>query len=609
MPQAWSTTVDYSDRAAMETKGWHCPDKLPGSLDLVDARRGGGKDKPILHLSYSDGLASVSLFEQRGRLDAEKLDGYRLEEGDGRAVYVRDGMPQRVVWSAHGTVFTLVADAPALYGGRGGGGPAARPRRGSRDVAPARARLRACRIMVQPVRLAATGSDGRMSDDTRPEAPPPASEPQADVPWWSQPSGGSWDTPSYVTRADDPAAALAPGAACAVLLRLREHASGTSPARRSTPSAASHGSAAHLPRVCSSRSPSVIALLAGGAGGAAGYLLAEREDDSVTVEGTNLGTAPARSVERPANSIAGVAAKVLPSVVQIKVETANGGGTGSGFVLDDDGYIVTNNHVVADAGSSGVTVSFADGTTAEARVVGTSGSYDLAVLKVNAKGLKALPLGNSDSVVVGDPVIAIGSPLGLSGTVTSGIVSAKDRPVTAGETGGSDSAYINAIQTDAAINPGNSGGPLVNLDGEVVGVNSAIATLGGSLTGQSGSIGVGFAIPINQARRTVEQIIDTGEAQFPIIGASLDGAYDGEGARIASSANNGTAPIVPGGPAERAGLEPGDVIVAIDGKPVADSSELIVAIRSRSPGDTITLTVRRDGDEQSVKVTLGSSKG
>jgi putative serine protease PepD len=297
--------------------------------------------------------------------------------------------------------------------------------------------------------------------------------------------------------------------------------------------------------------------------------------------------------------------------VQIKVETANGGGTGSGFVLDDDGFIVTNNHVVADAGSSGVTVSFADGTTAEADVVGTSGSYDLAVLKVNAKGLEALPLGNSDSVVVGDPVIAIGSPLGLSGTVTSGIVSAKDRPVTAGETGGgSDSAYINAIQTDAAINPGNSGGPLVNLDGEVVGVNSAIATLGGNLTGQSGSIGVGFAIPINQARRTVEQILDTGEAQFPIIGASLDGTYDGEGARIASSAaTNGTPPIVPGGPAERAGLEPGDVIVAIDGRPVADSSELIVAIRSRSPGDTITLSVRRDGDERAVKVTLGSSKG
>jgi putative serine protease PepD len=212
---------------------------------------------------------------------------------------------------------------------------------------------------------------------------------------------------------------------------------------------------------------------------------------------------------------------------------------------------------------------------------------------------------------VGDPVIAIGSPLGLSGTVTSGIVSAKDRPVTAGDRSGDDSAYINAIQTDAAINPGNSGGPLVNLAGEVVGVNSAIATVGGGLLGgQSGNIGVGFAIPINQARRTVEQLINTGEAQFPIIGASLDSSFEGDGARIASQTSpDGTAPLVPGGPADRAGIEPGDVIVAIDDKVVADSSELIVAIRSRSPGDTVTLTIRRGGDEQEVEVTLGASQG
>jgi putative serine protease PepD len=233
------------------------------------------------------------------------------------------------------------------------------------------------------------------------------------------------------------------------------------------------------------------------------------------------------------------------------------------------------------------------------------------VLQVKAKNLPALPLGNSDSVVVGDTVIAIGSPLGLSGTVTSGIVSAKDRPVTAGSRDSNDeSAYINAIQTDAAINPGNSGGPLVNLDGEVIGVNSAIATVGGALGGESGNIGVGFAIPINQVSRTVNQIIETGEAQFPIIGASLDGRYDGEGARIASTtSSNGTPPIVPGGPAEEAGLEPGDVILALDGKPVEGSSELIVAIRSRSPGDSITLRVRRGGSERDVEVTLGATEG
>jgi len=353
----------------------------------------------------------------------------------------------------------------------------------------------------------------------------------------------------------------------------------------------------------------VVALVAGVAGGSVGYLLADRDNGSLTVDGASLGSAPARSVERPDGSIPGVAAAVLPSVVQIKVQTADGGATGSGFVVDDEGLVVTNNHVVEGAQGS-VSLSFSDGTTAEAEVVGTSASYDLAVLRMDGENLPALPLGNSDSVVVGDPVIAIGSPLGLSGTVTSGIVSAKDRPVTAGAQGGDDSAYINAIQTDAAINPGNSGGPLVNLDGEVIGVNSAIATVGGSLGGDRGNIGVGFAIPINQVRRTVEQIIDTGEAQFPIIGASLDGTYDGEGARIASSdSSNGTPPIVAGGPAEAAGLEPGDVILELDGEPVDGSAELIVAIRSRSPGDTIDLTVRRDGSQRSYQVTLGATEG
>jgi putative serine protease PepD len=300
---------------------------------------------------------------------------------------------------------------------------------------------------------------------------------------------------------------------------------------------------------------------------------------------------------------------VLPSVVQIKVDTSQGQATGSGFVIDEDGILVTNNHVVADA-EGAPELTFSDGTSATAKVLGTSPSYDIAVLEVDAKNLPALPLGNSDSVVVGDPVLAIGSPLGLSGTVTSGIVSAKNRPVTAGgEQGGSDSAYINAIQTDAAINPGNSGGPLVDIDGEVIGVNSAIATVGGSLGGESGNIGVGFAIPINPVRRTVEQLIDKGKAEFPIIGASLDGTYDGEGARIASGGADGGPAIVPDGPAADAGLEAGDVILALDGKTVQSSSELIVAIRSKQPGDTVTLTVRRDGSEHQVEVTLGAHEG
>jgi putative serine protease PepD len=351
-----------------------------------------------------------------------------------------------------------------------------------------------------------------------------------------------------------------------------------------------------------------IALVAGGAGGAVGYLLADQQGGTVTVDGSQLGSAPARDVDRPAGSIPGIAAKVLPSVVQIKVETSQGQATGSGFVVDRSGIVVTNNHVVADADGD-VELSFSDGTTTTAEVVGTSASYDLAALRISAKNLPALPLGNSDSVVVGDQVLAIGSPLGLSGTVTSGIVSAKNRAVTAGGQNGSDSAYINAIQTDAAINPGNSGGPLVNLDGEVIGVNSAIATVGGGTFGQeAGNIGVGFAIPINQVRRTVDQLLKTGKAEFPIIGASLDGRYDGEGARVATGDLGGSPPLVPGGPAERAGVQPGDVIVAIDGKPVADSSELIVAIRSRRPGDTVTLTIRRGGDERKIDVTLTASE-
>jgi putative serine protease PepD len=352
-----------------------------------------------------------------------------------------------------------------------------------------------------------------------------------------------------------------------------------------------------------------IALVAGVVGGSAGFLLAERDSGSGTVDGASLGAAPAREVDRPEGSIPGVAARVLPSVVQIKVETSDGQATGSGFVVDENGVVVTNNHVVANA-EGDVELTFSDGRSMVGKVLGKSASYDLAVLRVNAQNLPALPLGNSDSVAVGDQVLAIGSPLGLSGTVTLGIVSAKDRPVTAGgEQGSSDSAYINAIQTDAAINPGNSGGPLVNLDGEVIGVNSAIATVGGALGGESGNIGVGFAIPINQVRRTVEQLLESGSAEFPVIGASLDGGYDGEGARIAEGELGGQPPLVPGGPAEQAGLEPGDVIVELDGKPVEGSSQLIVAIRSKRPGDTVTLTVRRDGSEQDIRVTLGANEG
>ena len=359
----------------------------------------------------------------------------------------------------------------------------------------------------------------------------------------------------------------------------------------------------------------LLALLAGALGGGIGYTVARNADDSASSAGRDssfsLGAPVKGDVDRAPDSVAGIAARVLPSVVSIQVQGGGGQGTGSGFVIDADGYILTNNHVVEAAADGGaIQVQFNDGKTAAATIVGRTPTYDLAVIKVaGVSGLRAVTLGDSDAVVVGDPVVAIGSPLGLSGTVTSGIVSAKNRPVTAGEGGSSDRSYINAIQTDAAINPGNSGGPLVNASGEVIGVNSAIATLGSGFGGQGGNIGVGFAIPINQARRTAEQIVKTGRADYPVIGAVLDVQYTGEGARITEVPIDDTPPVAPGGPADQAGLEPGDVIVAVDGKPVADSDELIVAIRTKAPGDTVEITYRRGGagPERTTTVTLGSA--
>ena len=329
-----------------------------------------------------------------------------------------------------------------------------------------------------------------------------------------------------------------------------------------------------------------IALIAGALGGALGLLAADRPEtttSSGTFDGSNLGAAPQGAEDRAPDSVAGVAAKVLPSVVSIAVSGGGRQGTGSGFVLSADGLLITNNYVVEAASDGGdINVTFVDGKRLPATIVGRDASYDLALLRVDAQNLPPLPLGSSENVQVGDPVIAVGSPLGLAGTVTQGIISAKDRPVTAGQ-GGDDASYISAIQTDAAINPGNSGGPLVNLAGKVVGVNSAIATLSaGPMSGQSGSIGLGFAIPIDVTRRTADQLIQGGVAVRPVIGALLDSNYTGEGAKVADGPGpDGTPPLSPGGPAEQAGVRPGDVILALDDKPLQGNEELIVAIRSK----------------------------
>ena len=312
------------------------------------------------------------------------------------------------------------------------------------------------------------------------------------------------------------------------------------------------------------------------------------------------------SIERPPGSVADIAQRVLPSVVSISARSSNGGGTGTGFVIDSNGYILTNNHVISDAAVDGgeIEVQLNDGTTLQASIVGRDSSYDLAVLKVSRTGLTALTFGNSDQVAVGDSVIAIGSPLGLSGTVTLGIVSAKDRAVTAGESQG-DSSFINAIQTDAAINPGNSGGPLVNSAGAVIGVNSAIATLGSSvLSSQAGSIGLGFAIPINQARKTAEQLIKNGKATYPVIGVSVDMQYAGDGAKVADTSNA----ILPGGPASKAGLRAGDLITSFDGRTITTPEELIVAIRSKNVGDRVEIEYIRSGKTFTTSLTLTAGK-
>lgn len=307
------------------------------------------------------------------------------------------------------------------------------------------------------------------------------------------------------------------------------------------------------------------------------------------------------SIERPPGSVADIARRVIPSVVSIEAGSSKGGSTGTGFVIASNGFILTNNHVIAEAVTSNgnIEVTLNNGKKYAAKVIGRDSSYDLAVLKIATTGLTALQLGDSDKVAVGDSVLAIGSPLGLSGTVTLGIISAKDRAVTAGESG-SSSSFINALQTDAAINPGNSGGPLVDSTGAVIGINSAIATLGTGFSSQSGSIGLGFAIPINQARKTADQLIKNGKATYPVLGVSIDMSYQGDGAKIA---DNATA-VLSGGPADSAGLKAGDIITRFDGRTINSSEELIVAIRAKNVGDKVDLTYLRNSVSANATVTL-----
>ena len=342
-------------------------------------------------------------------------------------------------------------------------------------------------------------------------------------------------------------------------------------------------------------------LLVGAIGGGVGWWLTRATPESPLLSpGTTL-TQVDPGITREPGSVSAIAAEVMPAVVSIEVRVGEAGATGSGVVIDgDDGYIVTNNHVVSGAdGVEGAEIRavFSDGSGSDARIVGRDPASDLAVIKVEKPGLVTATLGESDSVAVGDPVVAIGSPLGLAGTVTSGIVSALERPVRLAGEGSDTNAVISAVQTDAPINPGNSGGALVDSAGAVIGINTAIASLGGG--GQGGSIGLGFAIPIDTVRDIAEQLISTGEAVHATLGVNARTVTDGNrnGALVLN--------VEPGSGAEQAGLQERDTIIAVEGEPVASSEELVVAVDARAPGDEVTLEVIRGGRSIEVRATLG----
>lgn len=356
----------------------------------------------------------------------------------------------------------------------------------------------------------------------------------------------------------------------------------------------------------------VIALVVGALGGALGYNLAQNKSTSLGyVPSDNVLEEPidkdVKAPPAPEGSVQAVAEKVLPSVVSIQVAfTSNEGGSGSGVVLSKDGLILTNAHVVNNAREMAVVTN--NNRMYAAKLVGIDVLSDIAVIK--AKGvtdMQPIEMGNSQNLAVGQEVVAVGAPLGLTGTVTSGIISALNRPVHTsmrGRTPGGQDTVMNAIQTDAAINPGNSGGALVDMAGRLIGVNSAIASLGGEnpYTGEvsGGNIGLGFAIPANQARRIASELVKNGKASHSVIGVQVSPSNNPLGSLIAE--------VTPGSPADRAGLRVGEVITKVDGRPLDPVDGLVAYVRSKAPGDVIKVTVEKQGggDTRTVEVTVGS---
>ncbi|MGH3759863.1 S1C family serine protease [Actinophytocola sp.] len=340
-------------------------------------------------------------------------------------------------------------------------------------------------------------------------------------------------------------------------------------------------------------------LVGGGAGAAGGYIVAENQAAGSVTNALDQAPSARETSRAPEGSVEAVAEKVLPSVVQLQVRGQGSAGEGSGFIVGSDGLIVTNNHVVEAAADSGqIEVVFHDGSSAGAEIVGRDPTSDVAVVRAEGKsGLPTVELGRSDDLRVGQGVVAIGSPFELSGTVTSGIVSSLHRPTRAGGEDGSQATVMDAIQTDAAINPGNSGGPLVNMSGQVIGINSAIYSPTSGVQGQGGSVGIGFAIPIDQARRIADEIAETGQATQTILGVTVRNGNDG-GAFIVG--------VTPNGPGAKAGLREGDVITKLDDRIIDTSDALVAAVRSHKPGDKVRLEL--GNGSRTVEATLAGQQ-
>jgi putative serine protease PepD len=381
-----------------------------------------------------------------------------------------------------------------------------------------------------------------------------------------------------------------------------------------------------------------IAVVSAGIGGATASVIEHHAQLAATADGAlGGGATPGMPAGAAVGSVEQIAAKVVPSVVMLETNLGRASEEGSGIVLSSDGLIMTNNHVVATAANPGkapaphqkpdddgggggsvgpepdappppagkpkTTVTFSDGRTAEFTVVGADPTTDIAVVRVQGvSGLTPINIGSSANLRVGQPVMAVGSPLGLEGTVTTGIVSALNRPVSTTGESGNQNTVLDAIQTDAAINPGNSGGALVNMSGQLVGVNSAIATLGGdSPDAQSGSIGLGFAIPVDQAKRIADELISSGTAAHASLGVQVTNDKDTPGAKVVE--------VVPNGAAAAAGLPGGVVVTKVDDRTVNSADALVAAVRSKAPGDKVTLTFKDpSGDTRKVQVTLGKAQ-